>query len=280
MINLKHYSRSEHEMVKAKALTIYKEEKISLVKLSKNLKVDRETLTKWVRESGMHIRIDGKNPINSHTFEKIDTEEKAYWLGFLFADGGIYRNTIELSLALKDTAHLEKFKKFMAWGGNLAIDNKIGRCRVVFADKITVKDLFKLGCTERKSLTLRFPTENQVPKHLIYHFIRGYFDGDGSINDPIKNGLGLSLLGTKSFLTSILNIFGFDANLKVKNVKQSQEVFFFALSGANGRWFLKNLYQDATVFLERKKERYEGHLCNCYENKKGRKCLGYESIKV
>lgn len=275
MINLKHYLPSEHEMIKVKALSIYKEKKISLTKLAKQLKLDRETLTKWVRESGMHINIDGKNRINTHTFEKIDTEEKAYWLGFLFADGNVGKNRIELSLALKDTAHLEKFKKFMTWDGDIKIDNKVGRCRMYFCDKKMAEDLIKLGCTERKSLTLRFPTEDQIPKHLIYHFIRGYFDGDGHISDPknLKATFHLSLLGTKHFLTSILDIIPLNPHLKIKNVKQSQEVFFFQLSGMNARMFLKYLYDDATAFLTRKKERYDNHLPRWYKNKKGIKCL-------
>lgn len=43
---------------------------------------------------------------------------------------------------------------------------------------------------------------------------------------------------------------------------------------------LKNLYENANIYLERKKERYEGHLCRCKEKKYGQKCLDYESIKI
>ncbi len=262
-------------MIKAKALSIYKEEKISLVKLAKRLKLDRATVTKWVRESGMHIKIDGKNLINTHTFEKIDTEEKAYWLGFLFADGNVSKNNIDISLSLKDTAHLEKFKDFMKWEGDIKIDNKGRRCRICFGDKIMAKDLIKLGCTEKKSLTLQFPTEEQVPKHLIYHFIRGYFDGDGYVSDPenIKTNFQLSFTGTTQFLTSILEIFLFDPLLYVKKVKHAPKICYFQLTGKNARMFLKCLYDDATTFLDRKKERYEKGVLRWYKNKNGIKCL-------
>ena len=47
--------------------------------------------------------------------------------------------------------------------------------------KIICEDLKKLGCLQKKSKILVFPTESQVPKNLIHHFIRGYFDGDGSV---------------------------------------------------------------------------------------------------
>jgi DNA-binding transcriptional regulator WhiA len=269
----------EYKIYKSLALKMYSEENISLTKLAKKLQLDRATITNWVRQSKIHIRKDGKIPIDSYTFSKVDTEEKAYWLGFLYADGNVYKTSIELSLSLKDVNHLRKFKDFIKWQGEIKIDNKVGRCRIIFKDKMMVEDLYKLGCTERKSLTVKFPTEEQVPKELQLHFIRGYFDGDGCINDPMKNGLGLSLIGTKHFLNGVLNNFLFDNKLKVKNIKQSQEIFHFQLSGMRGRWFLKNLYENANIFLERKKERYESHLCKCKEQKYGRKCLDYEIIK-
>lgn len=54
-------------------------------------------------------------------FENIDTEEKAYWLGFLYADGcvGSKESKVELSLAEKDLRHMEKFRSF------IGIENKI-----------------------------------------------------------------------------------------------------------------------------------------------------------
>ena len=56
-----------------------------------------------------------------YNFEKIDTEEKAYWLGFLYADGsvGSKDDRIELGLAEKDFHHIEKFRDF------IGINNKI-----------------------------------------------------------------------------------------------------------------------------------------------------------
>ena len=48
-------------------------------------------------------------------FETIDTEEKAYWLGFMYADGyiGASRYSVGINLSLKDIDHLKKFCKYM-----------------------------------------------------------------------------------------------------------------------------------------------------------------------
>ena len=62
-------------------------------------------------------------------------------------------------------------------------------------------DLIKQGCVPNKSLILTFPNKYQVPKNLINHFIRGYFDGDGSIYEYSKTHAGsISFIGTESVL--------------------------------------------------------------------------------
>ena len=70
----------------------------------------------------------------------------------------------------------------------------------------TVNDLKKLGCVEKKSSILTFPTSQQVPNNLIYHFIRGYFDGDGSICITDKN-YHISFVGTENFIKELYNYF-------------------------------------------------------------------------
>ena len=69
-------------------------------------------------------------------------------------------------------------------------DGKIIRCKCDFSD------LNKLGVVERKSLILTFPTEQQVPKHLMPHFIRGYFDGDGSVYKQKQGNTKIEIGGT------------------------------------------------------------------------------------
>ena len=163
--------------------------------------------------------------LNENVFDSIDTEEKAYWLGFLFADGYISsapitagsdnNHRIEICLALIDTGHLFKFNSFMC--------SKEQKVKVYNYKDVKGKDkqhakwfisnkhlwetLNSHGCTPKKSLTLKFPNIDIFKsKDLIRHFIRGYVDGDGSISHN-KNRLYLSILGTENFLKGIQKYF-------------------------------------------------------------------------
>lgn len=241
---------------------IYKNEKISLVELAKKLGNDRRTVTRWIKREGLYVGASGKIKMNSNVFSCIDTQKKAYWLGFLFADGYVSdKNDFELSLGLKDKQHLEKFKKFLEWEGDIKIDNKVGRCRLAFRDKLLVNNLKSLGLVPRKSTILQFPN---LKEELVPHFIRGYFDGDGTINDPNKNAIAINIIGTKSFLLDILKYSNSEHNkLILKHSDQSQLIFCFNICGRKARDFMKYIYKDATIYLGRKKERFDQHMCNC-----------------
>ena len=123
-------------------------------------------------------------------FETIDTEEKAYWLGFLYADGsvGSTDNRIELGLAEKDLKQIEKFKNFIGIPNKISYRATSKSYRYTFKSIPCKTDLIKQGCVPKKSLILKFPTKEQVPQDLIKHFIRGFFDGDGCISISEMNG--------------------------------------------------------------------------------------------
>ena len=252
--------KAEYKILSEEVLKVYNEERISLTKLAKRYSLDRETVTKWIKNNReLKIKKNGAYNINSSVFENIDSEEKAYWLGFIYADGYISDdNSFELSLKISDSNHLEKFKKFLNYDGKITLDTKVGRCRLMFRNKKIGGDLKNLGCIPRKSLVLKFPTKFQVPEYLLNHFIRGYFDGDGSING-IKNSISISVLGTNDFLSKMLINFQLFSVLKVKNVKGSEKVFYFQISGSNARKFLYTIYKNSIVSLDRKYDLYIEH---------------------
>lgn len=247
-----------YNKIKENALSVLRTG-VSLTKAAKALRLDRETLTAWGKADGLIFVVSDKKPINSNIFNVIDTEDKAYWLGFLYADGCVSdKNNIELTLKLSDEKHIQKFKEFLSFCGKIYKDNY--RVRLCFKDMNIGENLKSLGCVPRKSLILTFPNNNQVPYYLINHFIRGYFDGDGSINDPKKCSMGISMIGTKSFLYSVLENYNIEPNMSVKNSKGSEHVFQFQLTGKKARIILREIYKNATIFLDRKKERYDNHL--------------------
>lgn len=200
-------------------------------------------------------------------FEKIDTEEKAYFLGFIYADGCIYKNTLKISISSKDIDILEKFKTCINSNHPIRetfpstnFGNKTSMISLELTHKKLCDDLKKFGVVPNKTFKIIFP-ENLDPK-LYNHFIRGYIDGDGSFgkylsNDGYKRS-SLSIVGTESFLLKIKEIF-IAYNFKVcKNFynrwpDKKTNIRSLQVSGnENMLNLLKWIYKDSTIFLERK----------------------------
>src|ERR1035438_10269131 len=91
-----------------------------------------------------------KYPIDENYFKKIDTAEKAYWLGFLYADGGMSAtsNTILISLANKDISQLIKLRKSIQPAKPVRTFELNGRlyCSLAITNKLIKHDLIKHGC--------------------------------------------------------------------------------------------------------------------------------------
>lgn len=234
---------------------------LSLTKIAKQLHIDRGTLSNNLKAENIEV-INKQNitKFNENYFDVIDTEEKAYWLGFLYADGAISsgdRNTVEVSLKSSDIEHLKKFRKALGFNEDKNIYRDEIRCRFNFSNKHVKETLIKLGCTPQKSLTLIFPNEQQVPLELLYDFLRGYIDGDGSVmiakdHNGDYNKPRLSVLGTQQFLESMVQKTGWRNN-KIQNPSNAYSIDW------NGRYvmeYLDQLYSNATIYLDRKYEKY------------------------
>ena len=241
---------------------------VSLSCLAKQYQTSIPTLSKKLKERGIQI-INRQNLVkfNENVFNSIDTEEKAYWLGFIFADGYISSRDygFELSLSAIDTEHLVKFNEFMQHQKN---NVKIGtlkckgkefkRCRWGIVNKHLWDVLNSYGCTPRKSNTLLFPnTEIFKDESLIIPFIRGYFDGDGCLTNK-KTKPKASFLGTDQFLTK-LKEYLLKYSIKTgKLVSDSREEFAKTLniSQFDVFKFLHLIYDNATIYLNRKHNKF------------------------
>ena len=220
--------------------------------------------------------------VEESIFDSIDTEEKAYWLGFIFADGNIadaekikeIRNKsvyrIEISLKESDAPHLEKLKSFLKWQGEIRIQKtnfeRINRCRLYFNSKHMWETLNSYGCTPKKSLTLKFPnTDIFKNKTLIKDFIRGYVDGDGSISylNTKHNYMTLRITGTKDILEGIQHNLPLERKNKIWK-KQNGNVFDLAFNQWRGYYVCNILYKNSKIYLDRKYEKYKEY-CRLYE---------------
>ena len=194
---------------------------------------------------------------NRNIFNKIDNEEKAYWLGFIVADGylNINKHMLRIKLGNRDRSHLIKFIKFI--GGNeemlkSEIHSETGNENfyVSLYSKEVMNDLLSLGIEQAKSGKEKVCN---IDKKYYRDFIRGLWDGDGFIRENLS---GIGLVGSEEVLTFVQNCF--NDSLGVKPLKIYPHCNTFKIEYRSTRkaipLILNHLYGDKDVALDRKKE--------------------------
>ena len=204
-------------------------------------------------------------------FKEFNTQEECYWLGFLYADA--YLNIsekhnlqyISFSLQLSDKEHIDKYGKFINKNTYVQkqydkrYDKEWIKATVTLSNKELINKIRSFGFKQNKStISTRLP---KLPDNMYRHFIRGYFDGDGSI---LKNKREVSFSnGHPQLLIDIKDKLKEQANLEIgKIVKRKNNkgchFSFYALSKVNK--FYNYIYKDATIYLDRKKIIFDRHL--------------------
>jgi Mor family transcriptional regulator len=206
-----------------------------------------------------------KYDINETFFDNINTEEKAYILGLLYADGynNESRNSVNLSLAETDKNILDKITLLIQPTKPLQFveiqknnPKKQNQYRLVIANKHISQQLVKLGCMQAKTFKITFP--EWLQDDLIPHFIRGYCDGDGYINKNFHNP-SFSITGTEIFCNKLAEILkekcNINSSLYTRHKERNHNIRTLT---TNGRQqvvrFLEYVYKNANIFLDRKME--------------------------
>jgi hypothetical protein len=201
-----------------------------------------------------------KYEIDDHYFTIIDSEDKAYFLGLMFADG--YNNEIKgeakITLQTGDTEILNIFREKLKTDKPLRLDRKYHK--LALENKQISKDLAKHGCVQAKTFKLKFP---KLRENLVRHFIRGYFDGDGCITIMNKKYPQISIVGTKDFLVTLQNILIkelglFKTKLSTRHPERNHNIrTLFYGSYGNCLPIYYYFYDKSTIFLSRKKNKFE-----------------------
>lgn len=216
-----------------------------------------------IQNNGIVIRNrTSKYKYQQDIFENIDTAEKAYWLGFLAADGCNYQREHNASIILnvheKDIKHLEKFKKFChtdaeikSYIGYEGFSNQTPMCKITLNSKKISNDLIDKGILPNKSLILQPP---HILEEFYKPFILGYFDGDGSISKTSQyNNYSISIQGTKEILTWICEVLDWDAKLEKRNINSNNNSYYIRCGGTNKPYqILNQLYNSCEIHLDRK----------------------------
>ena len=246
--------------------------------IARNMGKNGSTICRALIRNNIQIRPATENKrkydIVEDFFETIDTETKAYFLGLMYADGNVKRqdngdkgNDVRIMLHPKDDDILEIFSKEIY--GFVKIDKSGGApdgqkysSVSVYSQKLR-SDLIKQGCTPHKSFDIRFP--ELFSDDLTRHFIRGYFDGDGSISKPIEDTSSSTVVDITSNYEFIIGIHKYiNEVVGIKTQKTNKRVLE---NGIGGNFqikakqdiiaFLEYLYRDATIFMKRKYNSYQ-----------------------
>lgn len=236
-----------------------------LADIERKYKTSDTTIMALFDKAGIKRR-HGLYTCNENYFDKIDTEDKAYYLGLLYADGynNVEHGVIKLTLQAEDKHILEKFKEVTENTTPLKLienSKKKDTWKDCYQFSINSKHMSKVlekhGMYQAKSLILKFP--NWLDNSLYPHFIRGYFDGDGSISSK-KYGGSMSIMSTDAFcsylqgwLEAVLKI---ETHIYVFHTLEKTTRTFMITKYEFCKVFFDYIYNDAHYFLKRKYDVY------------------------
>ena len=262
----KRYEFTEKGLETVKALLL---EGKSYVYISRIFGINPDTLSLLCKKS--EVARDNRRiyTVNESYFNKIDSVEKAYWLGFLEADGSINRNKINLTLQRRDERAIQNFLDSI--GSDKPIKYKTvyfkgeKECQQAYVsvDSLSmVKDLERHGCTRNKSLTLSPPIF--LSKDLVPYWILGYMDGDGSVSifsDKSRNGcirFKIGFTGTKEVLEFIREFFQNSAKITQEH-RCRNNTYRFVVTETKAIDFLSRVYSNRRIYeisLDRKRNKF------------------------
>lgn len=243
--------------------------------IAKMHNVGGERVSKILKYNNVKIRTanvyNRKYTLNEQYFDVVDTQEKAYILGLLFADGYISEsnNCISISLKEDDVDVLLKINEEIKSNRPLSYlryndknKNWSNQYKLSINSAYMVNSLRKLGLFQNKSMQIEFPLWLQDEYY--FHFLRGYIDGDGCI---MKTEKRLTIISTESFCNSISQYLleKLNVHCSISLCHKNKEVATrdLRISGAKQvKTVLDKVYEDANIYLDRKYQIYKAIYLN------------------
>lgn len=261
---IKSRSTKTDDELEAKLIQEYTNDNVSSEFLAKKYQIDPCTVCRILKRNGVEIKgaehFNRQYECDSDLFKEIDSQEKAYFLGFMFADGNVKKtkSSMKIELSKKDRDIIDKFNNMIYNGKfNLIEDEKY--IRIDFYNVKMTADIIRHGCVPDKTFKLSFP--KTVPTHLVRHFIRGLNDGDGCIsftNERVRT----IITGYKPFLIEIGDFIKQELKIasNIRDITKCKSKDVGEISFTRHRdvlIFLDWLYKDSTIHLDRKYEIYK-----------------------
>lgn len=258
------------EIDEKEIIRLYTEDNFSASKIGRLFNVDVATITNRLKSNNIEVKkIFRKYLIRNDYFEVIDSEDKAYWLGFLMADG--YNSGKFIRVDIKDSGHLEKLRDKIYVNCDMPVRKKKNSTNTADIFYLTIQDpkllsdVENLGICRKKSMITKYPL---IVSEYDRFFIKGVFDGDGSLSysmDGNYRRYTINIVGSYDLITSIKDkISSIGVNVGFRKTKSIYE-----LNVRGNRQiikFLEWIYKDTETHLDRKYEKYQDML-NYYKNK-------------
>lgn len=261
--------------------------------------VNKRLISKILKERGVPFRANKQYELREDWLSVVDSPQKAYFLGYFWADGNMEKNgrTCKITLQKSDRYILEWFRDWIYVDKCRPLTSDFhdykkykGRRAKKYSLKICSKrfwdDLKKLGCMPAKSLIIDFPSFFEDEK-LLWHFIRGLFDGDGCISRRQNKRFEIHWVGSPKLcqgLSGFLNSKGFSCKLnktgknlvaKMTRIKDLVDIFPFLYGGSLGM----RLERKFNRFKVASKDKYKIRPISIYERKSGKLVIRLDTSK-
>lgn len=253
--------------LKNEIINYYSSNIVSLSRIEEKYDLSHPTISKILKDVPKHKKALVLNPnLKEDYFKNIDCEEKAYFLGLIIADGNVFaptdgrQHSVSIVLDSADEYILERFRKELNATTSITHDGRGCSQIAVRSDKMA-DDLAKYGVIPRKSFITYLP---EMDDDMMRHVLRGILDGDGSIKAKQSNirnryAHAISYCGSHRLMVDISEwckkhninnaiVYDYkDKNLSELKIQSINEMYVFG----------EMIYQDATIYLTRKKTLYD-----------------------
>ena len=245
---------------------------LTLNETAKRLETNHTTLLKYMRKSGVerpielklnsthHKNYDGnsrpnsKYYVNENFFGTINTEEKAYILGFWAADGWMHKRALFIATSEEDLEFLTMIKNTIPTEAPIITKiKKSGFNRkklsiLSLSRKKMYQDILKLGYTEQKTENMIFPS---IPRELYKSFVRGFWDGDGYIGERQFAVVGKTVSFFRTLQQIILEESGCELNFGLL-----RDTYPRLTGSKKHKDAIKWIYSDSNIHLDRKYQKF------------------------
>lgn len=238
--------------------------------ISSSLNLHRSTIQRVLKRNGIKLHASKSKLKCNDGFFNSYTKESCYWAGFILADGYLRKDspTLHIKLGIKDVEHLYKLLKCIDCEKDIVKKHET-YCYIDICKEKIYNGLNKnFDITNKKTFIAEI--SKKIPTDLLTHFLRGYFDADGSVSIKEKKYLTINFIGTKKVINYLMDYF-FDSGVQIRtnkrnttnkpviyDVNHNEKIGIIQYNCRNAEKILNILYQDSAIDirLDRKYEIY------------------------